>query len=140
MWKTWRMTRRRLCLASLAAAFALLPVALAGCGGGGEEAAPPAEPAPAEPAPAEPAPAEPGGDAAAGAEIWASAGCASCHVLAAAEATGTVGPNLDELKPSFDATVEQVTNGGGGMPAFADQLSEQEIEDLAQYIVESTSG
>jgi mono/diheme cytochrome c family protein len=51
-----------------------------------------------------------------------------------------VGPNLDELKPSFDAVVSQVTNGGGGMPAFADQLSEQEINDLAAYVTESTSG
>ena len=28
------------------------------------------------------------------------------------------GPNLDELQPSFDAVVGQVTDGGGGMPAF----------------------
>ena len=26
--------------------------------------------------------------------------CASCHTLAAAGSTGTVGPNLDQLKPS----------------------------------------
>ena len=28
------------------------------------------------------------------------ANCASCHTLAAADATGTIGPNLDQLKPS----------------------------------------
>jgi mono/diheme cytochrome c family protein len=137
------MTRRRLGIATLTAAIALLPISLAGCGGGGEEAAPPAEPPPAEPPPAEPAPAETGaagGDAAAGAAVWESAGCANCHTLGAAGASGTVGPNLDELKPSFDAVVSQVTNGGGGMPAFADQLSEQEINDLAAYVTESTSG
>ena len=30
-----------------------------------------------------------------------SANCASCHTLKAAAATGTIGPNLDQLKPSF---------------------------------------
>ena len=40
------------------------------------------------------------GDAAAGKEVFASAGCAGCHTLADAGSTGTVGPNLDEAKPS----------------------------------------
>jgi mono/diheme cytochrome c family protein len=132
------MTRRRLGIASLAAAIGLLPIVLAGCGGGGEEAAPPAETPPAETPPAETK--VTGGDAAAGADVWASAGCESCHTLAAANATGTAGPNLDELKPSFDAVVAQVTNGGGGMPAFKDVLDEQQIKDLAAYVVQSTSG
>jgi cytochrome c553 len=85
---------------------------------------------------------EPGetGDAAAGAEVFASAGCVSCHTLAAANATGTIGPNLDEAKPSADLVVERVTNGAGAMPSFADRLSEQQIQDVAAYVVESTSG
>jgi mono/diheme cytochrome c family protein len=49
--------------------------------------------------------------------------CASCHTLAAAHAKGTVRPNLDQLRPSKSVVVRQVTNGGGGMPAFGDRLS-----------------
>jgi mono/diheme cytochrome c family protein len=79
-----------------------------------------------------------GGDVARGEEVFASAGCGSCHTMEAAGASGTVGPNLDELKPSLDATVEQVTNGGGAMPAFADQLSEEDIDAVAAYVVAST--
>jgi mono/diheme cytochrome c family protein len=60
--------------------------------------------------------------------------CASCHTLKDAAAKGQVGPNLDDLKPD-DATVQrQVTNGGGGMPAFKGQLSAAEIKAVAQYV------
>jgi mono/diheme cytochrome c family protein len=78
------------------------------------------------------------GDAAAGKKIFASAGCEGCHTLQAAGAKGTVGPNLDQLKPSFDAAVKQVTNGGGGMPAFKGQLSAKQIDDVAAFVSEST--
>jgi mono/diheme cytochrome c family protein len=44
------------------------------------------------------------------------------------------------VQPSFDAAVEQITNGGGVMPAFGEQLSDQQIRDLAAYVVESTGG
>ena len=60
--------------------------------------------------------------------------CASCHTLKDANATGQVGPDLDQLKPD-DATVQrQVTNGGGGMPAFKGQLSDAEIKAVAEYV------
>jgi cytochrome c551 len=60
--------------------------------------------------------------------------CASCHTLKDAGAKGQVGPDLDDLKPD-DATVQrQVTNGGGGMPAFKSQLSAAEIKAVAQYV------
>ena len=77
------------------------------------------------------------GDAAAGADVYTSAGCGSCHTLAAAGSTGTSGPNLDDLQPDAATVAEQVTNGGGGMPAFKDQLSEQEIADVAAYVAEN---
>ena len=83
-------------------------------------------------------PSEPAGDAAAGEAVFASAGCGGCHVLEAAGSTGAVGPNLDESQPPADLVVERVTNGMGAMPAFADQLDEQEIQDVAAYVVEST--
>jgi mono/diheme cytochrome c family protein len=82
----------------------------------------------------------PEGDAAAGTDIFASAGCGSCHTLADSGATGTIGPNLDETKPSAEKTFVQVRDGGGGMPAFADQLSEQQIADVTAYVVQATSG
>jgi mono/diheme cytochrome c family protein len=75
------------------------------------------------------------GDAAAGAEIFASNGCGSCHTLADAGSTGTIGPNLDESSVDFAGAVEQVTNGGGGMQAFSGTLSEEEIADVAAYVV-----
>lgn len=93
----------------------------------------PAETIPAETTPTETAPAG-GGDAAAGKEVFASAGCASCHTLADAGATGSVGPNLDEAKPSHDLVVDRVTNGKGVMPSFNDQLDEQQIQDVAAYV------
>ncbi len=54
-------------------------------------------------------------------------------------ATGTAGPNLDELKPPLDAVIAQVTNGGGGMPPFSGQLTEQQIRDVAAFVVQATS-
>jgi cytochrome c553 len=85
-------------------------------------------------------PAEPAGDAAAGEGVFASAGCGGCHTLEAAGASGTVGPNLDEAQPPHDLVVERVTNGMGAMPSFAEQLDEQQIQDVAAYVVQSTQG
>jgi mono/diheme cytochrome c family protein len=73
-----------------------------------------------------------------GKQIFASAGCVSCHTLAAAGATGTVGPNLDELKPSYSAVVTQVTNGGGGMPSFGHTLSQAQISSVAKFVSSAT--
>lgn len=78
------------------------------------------------------------GDPAAGKEVFASAGCGACHVLADAGTSGTVGPNLDEAKPSRELVVERVTNGKPPMPSFKDQLSEKQIEDVAAYVVQAT--
>jgi mono/diheme cytochrome c family protein len=78
------------------------------------------------------------GDAAAGKEVFAQGGCGGCHVLAAAGTSGSVGPNLDEAKPSFDLVVERVTNGSGVMPSFKDQFSEEQIKNVAAFVVEST--
>jgi cytochrome c553 len=80
------------------------------------------------------------GDPAAGEEVYASAGCGGCHTLEAADSSGNVGPNLDEAKPSHELVVDRVTNGKGAMPSFKDQLSEQQIQDVAAFVVESTQG
>ena len=74
------------------------------------------------------------GDAAAGKQIFTSQPCGSCHTLADAGTSGTVGPNLDDAKPSFDLVVERVTNGKSPMPAFKGTLSPQQIDDVAAYV------
>ena len=81
-----------------------------------------------------PPPAAASGDATAGKQVFATAGCTACHTLADAGATGTVGPNLDQAKPPAELVVQRVTNGMGAMPPFKGQLSEQQIEDVAAYV------
>jgi cytochrome c553 len=76
------------------------------------------------------------GDAAAGEAVF-TANCGSCHTLEDAGTTGTVGPNLDESTLGVDAVVTQVENGGGGMPPFGGQLSEEEIANVAAFVVAS---
>lgn len=78
------------------------------------------------------------GDAAAGKQVFTSAGCGGCHTLKAAGSSGTVGPNLDDLKPAYDRVVHQVEVGGGPMPAFKDQLSAKQIDDVSAFVYAST--
>ena len=112
----------------------LVAAALAGCGGGGDDPAttsgaqtqvqtPSTKPAPAK-----------GAD---GAAVFASAGCGSCHTLAAANTSGNVGPNLDDLQPDVATVRDQVEHGGGGMPAFSGDLSADEIDAVARYVSEN---
>lgn len=77
---------------------------------------------------------EPTGDAAAGKQVFESAGCVACHTLADAGSTGTVGPNLDDAKPPATLVVTRVTEGAGAMPSFKDKLTEQQIQDVAAYV------
>ena len=122
-------------------AFLSLVVGLAGCGGS-EETSPTPETvegtlpeATTEEAPASTVE----GDASAGEPVFASAGCGGCHVLEAAGSSGSIGPNLDVSQPDMELAVDRVTNGAGAMPAFKDDLSEQQIADVAAYVVENTS-
>jgi mono/diheme cytochrome c family protein len=123
--------RRVLLLLLLLTAFG---VAVAGCGGGDDETATPET---VEGTLSQPAEVE--GDATAGKAVFASAGCGGCHTLADANASGNVGPNLDDAKPSTELVTERVTNGKGAMPSFRGQLTEQQIADVAAY-VSSTAG
>lgn len=127
---------RRRSFVPLAAALASAAFVAAGCGSQGTTRAAPETvegPLPTQAAP-------PKGDPKAGEKVFQTAGCASCHTLAAAGAKGTVGPNLDQAKPSLELVIDRVTNGKGAMPPFRGQLSEQQIADVAAYVVESTSG
>ncbi len=76
-----------------------------------------------------------GGDPAAGKEVFLGAGgCGSCHTFADAGTSGSIGPNLDDAAPSLDLALDRITNGQGAMPAFSDQLTEQQIADVAAYV------
>jgi len=76
------------------------------------------------------------GGSANGESIFAS-NCGSCHTLNAAGSTGSVGPNLDELKPDQATVDNKVHNGGGGMPAFQGRLSDAEIAAVAKYVADN---
>ena len=99
-------------------------------------------PSGAQPAPATTAaPAAAADDAAKlakGKDVFANYGCGSCHSLAAAGATGHVGPAFDgDSNLTHDFVVDRVTNGMGVMPAFGGQMSPAEIDDVATYIMQS---
>jgi mono/diheme cytochrome c family protein len=118
---------------------ALVAAALAGCGGGGDDSGDggpgtTSGAAPATQSARTTAPAKQGPD---GAEVFASAGCGNCHTLAAANSSGNVGPNLDDLQPDVATVQSQVENGGGGMPAFSGDLSQPEIDAVARYVSEN---
>jgi len=77
-----------------------------------------------------------GGGAEDGKSIFVSS-CGSCHVLGAAGTSGSVGPNLDDLKPDASTVEDQVRNGGGGMPAFEGRLTDAQIAAVSQYVAEN---
>ncbi len=121
----------------------LAAVALVGCGSQGVVSPTPVTVVGSVPT-AAPTPATPAsklkGDPTAGKRVFLSAGCTGCHTLAAANATGTVGPNLDQVKPDYLLVTARVTLGKGGMPSFKGQLSDQQIADVAAFVVKSTGG
>jgi len=122
----------------------------------------PTETTPTETAPTETAPTEtsgggggPAGDPAAGKEIFSTTAqppCASCHTLAEANASGTVGPDLDQVLKGKDAAFihesivdpdAEIASGftAGVMPAvYGDQLDDQQLADLVAFLQQATSG
>ena len=70
----------------------------------------------------------------AGAQVFDAAGCGVCHTFTPAGSTGTVGPNLDALKPSYTTVVHQVIHGGGVMPSFASRLTSAQIAAVARFV------
>jgi mono/diheme cytochrome c family protein len=75
-----------------------------------------------------------------GQAVFASAGCAGCHTLAAAGANGTTGPDLDQAAPDAAAVAAIVRSGGGTMPSFQGRLSDAEIQAVAQYVADNAGG
>ncbi|MFL6011946.1 MAG: c-type cytochrome [Gaiellaceae bacterium] len=78
------------------------------------------------------------GNPAAGKIVFTSKGCGACHTMEAAGATGSVGPNLDEVKPDEALIADRVVHGKGTMPAFGTQLTDEQIADVVAYVHEST--
>jgi heme/copper-type cytochrome/quinol oxidase subunit 2/cytochrome c5 len=78
-------------------------------------------------------------NAEAGEEVFAE-NCSTCH--GATGHGGNGGPDLRTMPLAKEqAGAEgQVTNGGGGMPAFKGVLSEEEIQNVAAYVVEDIVG
>jgi ferredoxin-NADP reductase len=75
---------------------------------------------------------------AAGKLVYESTGCGACHVLAAAGSKGTVGPNLDDAKPSAALVVDVVTHGRGVMPSYGGRLTKAQIDHVAAFVSTST--
>jgi cytochrome c oxidase subunit 2 len=92
-----------------------------------------------------------GGEQAAGPngeEIFSSSGCPACHTLAAAGATGKVGPDLGKLgdveaafiRKSIVEPDAEVAKGfeQGIMPSdFGQRLSKEELDALVKYLLEA---
>jgi mono/diheme cytochrome c family protein len=85
-----------------------------------------------------------------GAQVFANSGCGGCHTLAEAQAGGTVGPDLDEVLPGQTAAMVEKSIADPNasiakgfppnvMPAnYSQTLTPKELEDLVQYLLEST--
>ena len=76
-----------------------------------------------------------GGNAELGAAVFGE-NCSTCH--GATGHGGNGGPDLTTmpLAQTEEGAIQQVTNGGGGMPAFKGVLSEEEIENVAAYVAQ----
>jgi mono/diheme cytochrome c family protein len=86
------------------------------------------------------------GNAAAGRQVFASAGCGACHTFQPAGTNATVGPDLSEVLSGKDAAFihesivdpnAEVAQGyqPGIMPEnFGTQLSEQQLNDLVAFL------
>ncbi len=86
-----------------------------------------------------------------GAQIFTAAGCAGCHTLSKAGATGNIGPSLNDLasSPDIKGSPEDyvsesvldpnavVVKGfqAGVMPSFKGKLSDKQIQALVQYLL-----
>lgn len=87
-----------------------------------------------------------------GAQVFANNGCGGCHTLAEAESGGVTGPNLDEALPGMSAAMvhESIADPNKEIakgyppnvmpPDYERSMSPKELDDLVQYLIESTSG
>lgn len=69
-----------------------------------------------------------------GAEIFATHGCAHCH--GDKGVGGGRGPDLQLVRKRLSGTAiaQQIHDGGKGMPSYADQLNDVEVDDLVAFL------
>jgi cytochrome c553 len=76
-----------------------------------------------------------GGSASAEGKQIFTQSCGTCHTLSDAGTSGSIGPNLDELKPDKARVVTAIENGGAGTGAMpANIVTGQEAEAVAEYV------
>jgi cytochrome c551/c552 len=92
-------------------------------------------------------------NATSGEQIFTAGGCAGCHTLAKANATGSIGPSLDDLAAAAgeaggspeDFVIESLLDPDadvaegfqpGVMPSYEGRLSEEQQQALAEYLLE----
>ena len=77
------------------------------------------------------------GDPDLGRDLFEAWSCSGCHTLADAGSEASIGPSLDgNPNLTLDYVISRITNGGGAMPPFDGQLTEDEIAALAEYIIQ----
>lgn len=78
-------------------------------------------------------------DLANGAKVF-SANCAACHIGGGNLVNPAKTLKKSDLEKyemaSIEAVVTQITNGKNGMPAFKGRLTDEQIEDVANYVLE----
>jgi mono/diheme cytochrome c family protein len=80
-------------------------------------------------------PATSGGTGGAAAAALFSQTCGACHTLAAAGSSGTVGPNLDQLKPTEARVLHAIQIGGTGDGRMPPNLySRAQAQAVARYV------
>jgi cytochrome c oxidase subunit 2 len=107
---------------------------------------------------AAPAPSSPSSPSVSGAAVFQSNGCGACHTLAAAHATGKIGPDLDKLptwaaqakQPLQSFVLESIVNPNAYIqpgfpksvmpPTFGKSLSKPQLDALVQYLISSSKG
>jgi cytochrome c oxidase subunit 1 len=78
--------------------------------------------------------AKPATGAAAGAALFSQT-CSACHTLAAAGGSGTIGPNLDQLKPDEARVLKAIMIGGTGDGRMPPNLySGTQAQAVAKYV------
>ena len=85
------------------------------------------------------------GDVDAGAQVFAT-NCAACH----AGGNNVIRPEMTLKREALEAylsgglkensVVNQVVNGRNAMPAFGGRLEDQEIENVASYVIDQAVG
>ena len=93
-----------------------------------------------------------------GTQIFTAAGCAGCHTFGPAKSSGTIGPNLNELKTqaakmekgkSADEYIRESIEDPGAfivkgypnaMPPFKGRLTDKQIQALVDYLLQTGGG